>query len=165
MFTRMDYDTYDWMCCQFGCNSFVDLGLRQGVKNSDDRYIVALFEDIAARADWAVMAPEDCNHAPVVGAAVLDHTAKAGTTVTLNATAGDPDGDSLDITWWVPANAWAYAAADENTVLTVESSGATARFTVPVDAVTGDRFVVNMEVKDVTDRPMTRYVQFIITVE
>ena len=48
--------------------------------------------------------------------------------------------------------------------LTVESKGYTAKFTVPTDAKVGDRFVVNMEVQDVADRPMTRFAQFVITV-
>ena len=166
MFTRMDYDTYDWMCCQFGCNSFVDLGLRQGITNSDDRYKVALFEDLAARADWAVMDPKNCNHAPVLSADKLDITAKAGETVTLTGTAGDPDGDALSVSWWVPANAWTYGAATEESALTVEVNGTSAQFTVPADAVSGDRFVINMEVKDTNvERPMTRYLQFTVTVK
>ena len=166
LFPRVDHNTYDWVCCQWGTSKFVDLGLRQGTGSSGNQYVIDLFEEWAARADWAVMDPEDCNHAPVVGAAVLDYTAKAGETVSLIGTAGDPDGDKLSITWWVPSGSWTYAAAVEGTELTANGNGTTATFTVPADAVAGDRFVVNMEVQDIdVERPMTRYVQFVITVK
>ena len=161
---RSEYDTYDWCCCQFGCASFVDLGLRQGINNRNNLFVEDMFQEWAARADWAVMDPEDCNHAPVVGADVLDYGVKPGVTVTLSGTAADPDGDELNITWWVPSGSWTYAAAVEGTELAVEGNGTTATFTVPADAVAGDRFVVNLEVQDAADRPMTRYVQYIITV-
>lgn len=162
---RSEYDAYDWCGCQFGCSSFVDLGLSQGINNSDDRYVMALFDELAARADWAVMDPEDCNHAPVVSADVQDLTAAAGESVKLSAVVGDPDGDALNIEWWVPSNAWTYSAAGEDTILTVEGEGTAAQFTVPADAVSGDRFVVNLAVRDTgVERPMTRYIQYTITV-
>lgn len=167
IFPRLELDRYDWLGCQWGTSNFVKLGTRSDIKNSyDNRYTALLFADLAARADWAICAPEDCNHAPVVGADVLDYTAKAGETVSLIGTAGDPDGDKLSITWWVPSGSWTYAAAVEGTELTAEGNGTTATFTVPADAVAGDRFVVNMEVCDTNvERPMTMFMQFVITVE
>jgi hypothetical protein len=40
-----------------------------------------------------------------------------------------------------------------------------AQVTIPEDAVAGDVFVVNMQVRDDAERPMTRFAQFVITVE
>lgn len=167
---RSEYDTYDWCCAQFGMASFVDLGLRQGVKNSETRYVEAMFEDLAARADWAVGSADVCNHAPVITAAPQDVTAKAGETVTLTAAAGDPDGDALTTTWWVPASACTYQGApieDNAPQWKLSAPNAlTTQFTVPEDAQAGDIFVVNLEVQDAgVERPMTRFAQVVITVE
>lgn len=159
------YDTYDWMCCQFGCGSFIDIGLRQGVTNSNERYVEVLFEELAARADWAVCEPQDCNHAPIVTADTLDYTAKAGETVSLSGSATDPDGDTLKATWWVPANATAYMEGKAENLAVSAESGWTTEFTVPADAEPGTVFAVNLEVQDTgVERPMTRFAQFFITV-
>ena len=159
------YDTYVWMCCQFGCGSFIDIGLRQGVTNSNERYVEVLFEELAARADWAVCEPQDCNHAPIVTADTLDYTAKAGETVSLSGSATDPDGDTLKATWWVPANATAYMEGKAENLAVSAESGWTTEFTVPADAEPGTVFAVNLEVQDTgVERPMTRFAQFFITV-
>lgn len=164
IFPRLELDRYDWLGCQWGTSTFVKLGTRSDIKNSyDNRYTALLFADLAARADWAICAPEDCNHAPIVSADVLDFTAKAGETVTMNGTVSDPDGDELNITWSVPVKTCTYAGEGE---LVVTGGGETGSFTVPADAVAGDRFVVNMEVQDTgVERPMTIFAQFVITVE
>ena len=182
-FTRMDMDRYDWMCCQFGCNSYVDLGIRQGVTHSEDRYVTALFDDLAARADWAIMDPEDCNHAPVITADSLDITAKAGETVTLSASASDPDGNELTTSWWIPAASCTYGVEEtEDGDSSGDSASGTnekvadiavnvtgeyeAQLTVPEDAQSGDIIVLNLEVQDQgVERPITRFAQFFITVE
>lgn len=189
-FTRVDYDRYDWMCCQFGCNSYVDLGIRQGVNHSENRYVQVMFDDIAARADWAIMNPEDCNHAPVIDAAELDITAKAGDVVTLAGSASDPDGNELTASWWVPVGSCTYlngeeaeegdsdgdssgdsgdssaeAVVPEYATLSAAEGWETS-FTVPADAQPGSMFVVNLEVTDTNvERPMTRFAQYFITVE
>ena len=163
LFARSDYDRYDWLCCQFTSN-FITLGLRQDVANSGDHYTAVMFDELAARADWAVMPASQANHAPVITADALDFTAKAGGTVNLKGSAVDPDGDELNITWYAPVNASTYSGAYENLVVT--GSGETAQITVPADAMAGDQIVVNMEVQDTgVERPMTRFAQFVITVE
>ena len=178
---RYDFDRYDWMCCQFTSN-FIDIGLRQDVGNSNNHYVEVMFDELAARADWAIMDPSECNHAPVVSADQTDFTAKPGDVISMKGSAWDPDGDKLNVKWWVPMNACKYGDYTGEVIniplvtihikeivtdmpdLTVESKGYTAKFTVPTDAKVGDRFVVNMEVQDVADRPMTRFAQFVITV-
>ena len=124
-----------------------------------------LFEELAARADWAVCEPEDCNHAPIVTADTLDYTVKAGETVSLSGSATDPDGDTLRATWWVPANATAYMEGAAENLAVSQESGWTTEFTVPADAEPGTVFAVNLEVQDTgVERPMTRFAQFFITV-
>lgn len=74
----------------------------------------------------------------------VDFKAKAGDTVKLN-------GEAFD--------------SDRIVELPVEGNGFEASFTVPEDAVSGDVFVVNLEVQDEAERPMTRFAQYVIVVE
>ena len=176
---RYEMNRYDWMCCQF-TTCFIDIGLRQDVCNSNDHYTAIMFDELAARADWAVKEPSECNHAPIVTAETLDFSAAAGDTVTLKGSAWDPDGDKLNVSWWVPMNACTYKdytgqvkssmfggvekVESDIPQLTVEGKRFVGKFTVPADAKVGDRFVVNMEVQDVAERPMTRFAQFVVNV-
>lgn len=70
-----------------------------------------------------------------------------------------------------PAGSCTYAARvgedgkQADFTLPVEADGYAATFTVPADATAGDRFVINLEVQDEAERPMTRFAQFVITVE
>ncbi len=62
------------------------------------RWIDALQNDFAARADWCVKDFEEANHAPVVKVnGELMRDVKPGETVKLAATATDPDGDKLTV--------------------------------------------------------------------
>lgn len=140
-----------------------------------------MFEELAARADWAILPPEACNHAPIVTAQVKDFTAAPGETVAMEAQAADPDGDELTQSWYVPCKACVYAAKIEEGEndggssgggpkqgdfdLPVIADGLTARVTIPEDAQAGDSFVVNLKVRDSAERPMTRFAQFVITVK
>ena len=167
---RWDMDRYDWLCCQFA-TSYIDVGLRQDVSNNDGSYTEMMFEELAARADWAILPPEACNHAPVVTAETVDFTAAPGAVVSLAGEASDPDGDALTADWYVPAAACTYAAKvgedgkQAAFELPVTADGYAAQVTIPEDAVSGDRFVVNLRVKDEAGRPMTRFAQYVIVVE
>ena len=167
---RWDMDRYDWLCSQFS-SCYIDVGLRQDVTNSGDHYTEIMFEELAARADWACMAADECNHAPVVTAEIVDFEADAGEKVSLSADAVDPDGDELTASWYVPDTACKYAARiDEEGKqaafeLPVSADGWQAEITIPEDAVSGDVFVVNLEVRDTAERPMTRFAQYVIIVK
>lgn len=149
-----------------GCASFVDIGLRQGIVNENDRYVEVMFDEIAARADWAIEEPENCNHAPIISADHMDIVAKAGESVKLSASAIDPDGNQLEAKWWIPANASTYQEGKAENLQVSHENGWETEFKIPDDAETGQIFVVNLEVTDIEiERPMTRFAQFIITVE
>ncbi|MEZ5072983.1 MAG: DUF1593 domain-containing protein [Bacteroidales bacterium] len=178
-YPRADFEPFDWGFCQFGCASFINIGLRQDVTNRSNRspfgppsevtdssnhYAIIMWEELAARADWAISEPQDCNHAPVVGAEKLDFTAKPGQMVSLSGRANDPDGDTLIERWWVPAFSCTYMEGKANGLAVSAETGWNTKFTIPADAKKGDKFVVNLEVKDNAARPMTRFAQFVITV-
>jgi hypothetical protein len=163
-YPRANYEPYSWAFCQFGCAGFIDIGLRSDVNNrGDNHYTIVMWKELAARADWAICEPADCNHAPIVSADVLDLTAAPGETVSLKGSAKDPDGDRLDAKWYVPAAACTYKEGKAEG-LSVQAKGWEASFTVPADAQSGDRIVVNLEVCDQAERPMTRFAQYVITV-
>lgn len=162
--TRVDFDPYDWMCCQFGCASYIQIGLRNDVTNRNNHFTQILFDELAARADWAICDFKDCNHAPIVSADQLDFSVKAGKTVDLAGSAVDPDGDSMNMKWWVPANSCTYMNGKAEGLAVSSETGLTTQFTVPKDAKAGDKFVINFEVQDVAERPMTRFAQYVITV-
>ena len=124
-----------------------------------------MWEELAARADWAVCKPEDCNHAPIVEAGQLDFTAAPGQTVELSGSAKDPDGNRLTAQWYVPAASCTYKQGKAEGLSVSVSKTWNAAFTVPADAEKGDRLVVNLEVRDDAERPMTRFAQYVITVE
>jgi hypothetical protein len=83
--------------------------------------------------------------------------------VRLSGSATDPDGDKLVAEWYVPASSCTYQDGKAEG-LTVSAKGFEASFTVPSDAKTGDKLVVNLEVRDEAERPMTRFAQYVITV-
>ncbi len=163
-YPRANYEPYSWAFCQFGCAGFIDIGLRSDVNNrGNNHYTIVMWEELAARADWAICEPADCNHAPIVTAETLDFTAAPGETVSLSASAKDPDGDKLSAQWYVPATSCTYKKGKAEG-LSVSASGWNASFTIPADAASGDKFVVNLEVRDEAERPMTRFAQYVITV-
>lgn len=163
-YPRADFKPFDWGFCQFGCASFINIGLRPEVSNRNNHYTIIMWEELAARADWAISEPKDCNHAPIVNADKLDFIAKPGQKVSLSGNAKDPDGNKLIAKWWVPAISCTYKEGKAEGLTVSSETGWNTEFTIPTDAKTGDKFVVNLEVRDNATRPMTRFAQYVITV-
>lgn len=118
-------------------------------------FLRAYQEDFAARAQWCAALPEVCNHAPVVSEVCADAVAEAGETVHLSAKASDPDGDELTCRW----NLFAPDGS-----ATWEAAGLEADFVVPANAAPGERYVLTLTVRDLAERPQTRYAQVSVTV-
>lgn len=126
------------------------------------RWIPAIQNDFAARADWAVMGYDAANHPPVVTLnGEADMTAKPGETVELSGAATDPDGDDMIFTWWQYEDVDTY----EGRVEIVDAEAADASFVVPDDAQSGDTIHIIFEVTDSGTPPLTRYQRVIVTVE
>ena len=165
-YPRANYEPYSWAFCQFGCASFIDIGLRSDVNNrGNNHYTIVMWEELAARADWAICEPKDCNHAPIIEGGQLDFTAAPGETVQLSASASDPEGDRLDVQWYVPAASCTYKQGKAEGLSVAVGRTWNASFTVPEDAKSGDKLVVNLEVRDEAERPMTQFAQYVITVK
>jgi len=161
---RADFKPYDWGFSQFGCASYINIGLRSEIINRSNHFTILMWEELAARADWAISEPKDCNHAPIVTADKLDITATPGQTVSLSGSAKDPDGNKLVTKWWVPAFSCTYKEGKAEGLAVSSGIGWKTEFTIPADSKAGDKFVVNLEVRDNATRPMTRFAQYVITV-
>lgn len=134
---------------------------KEDVSFPQARWIKAMQNDFAARADWCVKNYSNANHAPVVslkGAANLN--AKPGQVVQLTATAKDPDGNALSYRWWQYKEACTY----KGKIAIQNSDKLDATFTVPADALSGSTMHVILEVTDSGTPALTRYQRVIVTV-
>jgi hypothetical protein len=125
------------------------------------RWVPAAQNDFAARMDWCVKGFKEANHAPVAKMkGALMRNAKAGETVKLEATATDPDGDTLTCKWWQ------YADADSATAtVTIANSDSLdqARFVVPNEP--GKQIHIILEVADNGEPSLVGYRRVICTVD
>ncbi|GAA3768994.1 DUF1593 domain-containing protein [Plantactinospora mayteni] len=126
------------------------------------RWIPALQNELAARAEWQTKSYDEANHPPVVRIAGdrIDRCVRPGARVPLSARLSDPDGDKLTSTWWHYREAGTYPGV----VAVARPSAATTSFVVPRDAKPGQTIHMILEVRDRAERPMTRYVRVIATV-
>lgn len=126
------------------------------------RWVDAVQNDFAARADWCVKSYKEANHAPVVRLkSALDVKAGQGIKVDLNAgDTFDPDGNKLAYRWWQYNEAGTYSG----NISIKNASKKKASFIVPSNAEKGQTIHVICEVKDNGIPALTSYQRVIITV-
>lgn len=124
------------------------------------RWLESIQHDFAARADWCVKDFKDANHAPVVQLnGPADRTVRPGETVTLAATATDPDGDPLSFRWWQ------YADADTaSSTVTIAHADTADRATFVVPDEPGRTLHLIVEVTDRGRPALTRYRRVVFTI-
>ncbi len=131
------------------------------VNNNIEKYSPFLLEyqmEWAARADWCVNTPENCNHAPVIEIDQKDFTAAPGETVTLKAALSDPDGNEVSAAWTLDPTGGVYSS-DDLAIYSWTADTVEASFTVPEDAKSGDSFLLTLRARDEAEAPMIRYAQ------
>jgi hypothetical protein len=125
------------------------------------RWVDAIQNDFAARADWCVKSYKDANHAPTVN---LKHAAnlnvKPGQVVQLSGMAKDPDGNTLSYQWWQYEEAGTY----KGKVAIQNADKSSASFTVPTDATAGRTIHIILQVTDNGTPALTRYQRVIARV-
>ena len=127
------------------------------------RWLDAIQNDFAARADWCVKPYAQVNHAPVVKLAhALDLKFQPGQKVSLSASGTtDPDGDELVYRWWQYQQADTY----EGAIDIVNTRKQDASFTVPGHGGKGKTIHVICEVTDNGTPPLTRYRRVVVEIE
>jgi hypothetical protein len=147
--------------------------VRQEIPNDEEltaylkpqwRWIDAIQNDFAARADWCVKSYEEANHPPAVKLAhPLDMKVRPGQKVSLSAKGTtDSDGDALSFQWWH------YREAGRNPYpgnVKIENAGKMdASLAIPADAKPGQTIHVICEVTDDGSPPLTRYARVVMAV-
>jgi hypothetical protein len=128
------------------------------INYAQTRWLVALQEDFAARANWCIKPFQEANHAPTIQ--VQEGTllkAKAGQKVRLHILATDPDKQGVDL------NIWPYPEAGDGKAPT-SLQGNLALVEIPKEAKKGQQFHVIVEGKDRGTPALTRYRRVIIQV-
>lgn len=125
------------------------------------RWAEVLQNDFAARIDWCVKDYADANHMPQVSVkGALEISAKAGEKVVLKASAKDPDGDDVILSWWQYREAGTSDAG-----LDIRGADtASASFTIPADALPGSTFHVILQGTDNGTPALTHFQRVIVTV-
>lgn len=122
------------------------------------RWMEALQQDFAGRADWCVQDYAHANHPPQVKAVgPLLKKVKAGEKINLEVTVSDPDGDDTITKFWVYAEVGSYPV--QPTLLQKDT-----RVDVVLDPKATGTLHVIAEVKDKGEHPMTRYCRFVVEV-
>lgn len=144
--------------------------LKQEISNDADliaylrpqwRWIGALQNDFAARADWCVTDFEEANHAPIVNVdGELTREVNPGETVALAATAIDPDGDELVFQWWQYSEA---DSASATVSIAGHDSPGEAGFIVPHEP--GKQIHIILEVTDAGIPPLASYQRIVCNIE
>jgi hypothetical protein len=128
------------------------------------RWIDAIQNDFAARADWCVKSREQANHPPVVKLAhPLDMKVRPGQKLSLSAKGTtDPDGDALSFQWWQ----YREAGRDPypGNVKIEKARQMDASLAIPADAKPGHTIHVICEVTDNGTPPLTRYQRAVMSV-
>jgi hypothetical protein len=114
----------------------------------------------AARMKWSVTANfKDANHYPVLKGP-LQIKAKAGSTITINASAVDPDQDAMDLKWWYfPVGTYQGAA-----LVADQADQAKTTIKIPSDAKSGDTIHFVLQAIDHGTPALTKYLRTVVTV-
>lgn len=122
------------------------------------RWVEAIQQDFAARADWCVKDFAEANHPPMVQAVGSTRiSAQAGEKLTLEVKVQDPDGDQVDLDFWIYQEVGTYSGKAK-----LEAEGNQVR--VDLDPSGSGQLHVIAAAKDQGVHPMTRYVRFVIEV-
>ncbi len=140
-----------------------EVALRNRYFRPITRWLEAVQNDFAARADWCVQDFASANHPPLVRlrGEDPDREVSAGDEVIVDASAShDPDGDALSFRWWHYEEAGRFSGAAFK-----EVTAARAGYRIPAGAKSGDEIHLVCEVKDSGEPSLTRYARVVLRVK
>ena len=123
------------------------------------RWIPAIQNDFAARADWCIKDYKNANHAPKVSVRNKQIKVKIGEKIDIKPIVSDPDGNVVKVSFWQYQE-----VGTSLEKLTIESKDNQAKISVPKNAKSGDTFHIIIEVNDNGTPTLTRYQRVILTV-
>jgi hypothetical protein len=121
------------------------------------RWLEALQNDFAARADWCIKDYTEANHAPKIFVAKNKLNVTAGQKIILKATATDPDKNKVNIFFWQYQEA---GTSPEKVIITAKVNQ--AQIKIPATAKSGDTFHIIVEGKDNGTPSLTRYQRVVL---
>lgn len=124
------------------------------------RWLEALQNDFAARADWCINDFKNANHAPKISVAKNKLNVTAGQTINVKATATDPDKNKVAISFWQYNEA---GTSPEKIIVTAK--GNIAQIKIPATAKSGHTIHIIAEGKDDGTPALTRYQRVVLTVK
>jgi hypothetical protein len=137
--------------------------VRKTSRKYETRFYPAIFNNFAARMDWAKDGKGNRNPKVIVGESagseMISMAPRPGTRLMLDGSkSSDPDGDKLEFNWWVLSEAGTY----EKEVVIRDGSTPVAAIEIPADAA-GKTMHVVCEVTDAGAPPLTSYRRVIIS--
>lgn len=124
------------------------------------RWLKALQNDFAARADWCVKKYTAANHPPIISVKRHEVSVNPGAQITIEANAKDPDKNAVQLNFWQYQEA---GSSPDKLMIAAKSNHATV--TVPANAKIGDTFHVIVEGTDNGEPALTRYQRVVVTVK
>lgn len=123
------------------------------------RWLEALQNDFAARADWCIKDYKDANHAPEISVTRNQVSVKPGETFNLIATTTDPDKNNVAVSFWQYQEAGTFPGK-----VTIIANGKNAKIEIPASAKSGETIHIIVEGKDNGTPFITRYQRVVLTV-
>ena len=124
------------------------------------RWIPAIQNDFAARADWCIKDFKNANHAPKVSVASKQLSVTRGQKIMLKPTTSDPDGNNVSLIFWQYKEV---GTCKEEAL--ISQNGNRAEIAVPTSAKSGDTIHIIVEAEDNGTPALTRYQRVILKVK
>lgn len=124
------------------------------------RWIPAIQNDFAARADWCIKDFNGVNHAPKVSVSNRNLLVNKGQKISLKPLTSDPDGNKVSLKFWQ----YKEVGTCKEEVL-IAQNGNSAEITIPASAKSGDTIHIILEAEDNGTPVLTRYQRVILKVK
>jgi hypothetical protein len=124
------------------------------------RWVPAIQNDFAARADWCIKDFKNANHAPVIKVSQKRLKVNPGQTIRLVATASDPDAHAIKLDFWHYNE-----IGGQSQSLNISKQNRSCTFTIPANSKSGEQYHIIVEGTDSGSPTLTRYQRVVYIVK